>query len=176
MQSSRRIQVFATGVSLSATNTLRLVIIASGLPPAFSSGFSCTVTLNGTAIAGFDRASFALGFNRSVVINRDLGVYYTASRKLQPSSLFVKVVNPPSGGNVHLDIQQQIVGGGSWSSILPTGAPLTITAGLSSVISTTTFNPSVTIQPGTLLRPYFLSGPSFSGMGYNISLELEVIS
>jgi hypothetical protein len=151
---------------------LRLVVLYSGDPPAFSSGFACAISLDGDSVPGWDRATFALGFGNAVPIGVDLGVYWIATRTCTPSTLYCWVKVPPSGGNVELDIQVQQ--DGIWTSIFASGSPLLISAGLSTVISSGDFA-GIQINPGDLLRPILLSGPPISGTGYIVSLDLEVL-
>jgi hypothetical protein len=160
---------FAANASLALGNLLRLQVIASGDGPGFSNGFSCAIRLDGASIPGWDRATFAFGFTGNVPIGVDLGAYYIATRASRPGTLYCNVKNPPAA-NTYLDVQ--VFQGGEWTSIFLT--PLLIAAGTTSVISTTAFA-AIAISPGDLLRPMLVSGPPISGMGYNVSLELEVI-
>lgn len=159
---------FASTAGLAPGNLLRLQVIASGDGPGFSNGFVCTIRLDGANVPGWDRATFAFGFTGNVPIGQDLGGYYIATRQTTPGTLYCNVKSPPAA-DAYLDIQA--LKGGEWTSIFL--SPLLIAAGTSSVISTSTFA-NITIMPGDLLRPMLVSGPSLSGMGYNISLELEV--
>jgi hypothetical protein len=159
---------FGVGSALAAGDLLRLFIISSDIG---ASGLIAAVRLDGATAPGWDRATFALGLSSNIQIGVDVGAYYIATQKTQPSTLYCYVKSPPSGGSTVIDIQVQH-GGGPWTSIF--SVPLTVPAGTTSVITTSTFNPAVTIYPGDLLRPMCLSGPASPGAGYILTLELEV--
>ena len=162
----------ATTSNLAPGNMLRLVVLYSGDPPAFSSGFACAISLDSDSVPGWDRATFALGFGSAVPIGVDLGAYWIATRTCTPSTLYCSVKVPPAGGSVELDIQVQQ--DGIWTSIFPPANPLVVSAGLATVISSGSFN-GIQINPGDLVRAILLSGPPISGTGYIVSLELEVL-
>jgi hypothetical protein len=164
---------FATGVSLAPGNLLKLVVYSSGLGPAFSSGFSCSVQLQGTNIAGEDRASFNFGFTQYVPVATDFGCYWINTSTTQATSVSIIMKAPPQESNVHFDLQYQ--SGSSWLSLFEGGTPLTLTPADVGVVSSNSFDPTITLAPGTLIRPYLVSGPSSSGMGYNVSLTLAII-
>ena len=164
---------FAAACNFAPGNLLRLVVLYSGDPPGFSSGFACVVQLTGSWAPGWERANFALGFGGNLPIGVDMGTYWIATHTTTPSTLYCSVKVPPSGGNVELDIQ--VLQDGIWNSIFPPGSPLVIAAGVTTVISSGNFN-GIQISPGELVRAILLSGPPISGTGYLISLELEVLA
>jgi hypothetical protein len=159
---------FSVNAGLAAVNLLRLHVISAGDGPGFSNGFSCNIQLAGDTIPGWDRATFAFGFTSNAPIGRDLGAYYVATRKSKPGTIYCNVKNPPAT-DAYLDIQ--LFQGDEWTSIFL--SPLLIPGGNTSVIAASAFA-EVAIAPGDLLRPMLVSGPMLSGMGYNVSLELEV--
>jgi hypothetical protein len=87
--------------------------------------------------------------------------------------VFLNVKNPP-GGDVSLDLQ--VLRDGDWTSIFPAGGPLTVAAAFSGVLTAEVFASRMAFAPGELIRPYIISGPTASGMGYNVVLQLEVLN
>jgi hypothetical protein len=160
---------FGSGSALAAGDLLRLFILSSDIG---ASGLITAVRLDGDTAPGWDRATFALGLGRNIQIGIDVGAYYIATHKTQPSTLYCYVKVPPSNGNTLIDLQVQQ--GGSWNSIF--SVPLSVPAGVDSVITTSAFISGTTIYPGNLIRPMCLSGSSSPGAGYNLTLELEVIT
>ena len=161
---------FGVGSALAAGDLLRLFIISSDVA---ASGLIAAVRLDGATAPGWDRATFALGLSSNIPIGVDVGAYYIATQKTQPSTLYCYVKSPPSGGSTVIDLQVQH-GGGAWTSIF--SVPLTVPSGTTSVITASTFNSAITVYPGDLLRPMCLSGPTSPGAGYILSLEFEVIA
>jgi hypothetical protein len=51
-----------------------------------------------------------------------------------------------------------------------------VAAGFSGVLTAEVFASRMAFAPGELIRPYIISGPTASGMGYNVVLIMEVLN
>lgn len=160
---------FVSGITFAAGNMLRLDVISSGLGPGFSNGFQCALSLNDTTAPAYDRATFWFGIATNPPIAQDMSGYYIVTRTTTPDTLYVNVKSPPSPTQVMLDFQ--VLQNGVWTSILT--APIAVTPGLTSMLVESSFA-TVQFNPGDLIRPYMVSGPPASGMGYNAVLEMTV--
>jgi hypothetical protein len=107
---------------------------------------------------------------------RDFGGYYLVVRNNQPSTIYVQVKQPPLA-NVTLDIQVLRPGVATWTSIFPVGGQPVIGPTITGTLACQTFAPGLSFEPGDLLRPYILSGPSASGngTGYSVVLDMETL-
>jgi hypothetical protein len=164
---------FVTNTAFAPGNLLRLDVLNAGVGPGFANGFQCVLTTQGITVPGWDRATFVFGIATSPPIAQDLGGYFIATRPTAPSAVFLNVKNPP-GGDVSLDLQ--VLRDGAWTSIFPAGGPLTVAAAFSGVLTAEVFASRMAFAPGELIRPYIISGPTASGMGYNVVLIMEVLN
>jgi hypothetical protein len=65
----------------------------------------------------------------------------------------------------------------TWTSIFPAGGQPVIEPTINGTLASQTFAPGLSFEPGDLLRPYILSGPSASGTGtgYSVVLDMETL-
>jgi hypothetical protein len=167
---------FAPTSGFAVTNLLRLDILSTGLGPGFANGFQCVLALASITPPTFDRATMNFGLISAPPRGRDFGGYYLVVRNNQPSAIYVQVKQPPLA-NVTLDIQVLRPGVSTWTSIFPTGGQPVIEPTISGTLASQTFAPGLSFEPGDLLRPYILSGPSASGTGtgYSVVLDMETL-
>jgi len=166
---------FAPTSGFAVTNLLRLDVLSTGVGPGFANGFQCVLTLQSVTPPSFDRATMTFGLISSPPVGRDFGGYYLVARNNQPAAIYVQVKHPPLAP-VTLDIQVLRPGFFSWTSIFPTNGQPVIGPDINGTLASTTFANGLSFEPGDLIRPYLLSGPSASGFGYSVVLDMEVTS
>jgi hypothetical protein len=164
---------FKMNTAFAMGNLLRLDVLNSGVGPGFANGFQCVLTTQGITVPGWDRATFVFGIAASPPVAQDIGGYFIVSRATAPSAVFLNVKDPPGS---ELDLDLQVLQDGVWTSIFPAGQHITVSAGFSGVLTAQVFANHMAFAPGELIRPYILSGPPDSGVGYNVALEMEVIN
>jgi hypothetical protein len=155
------------------SNLLRLDVLSTGVGPGFANGFQCVLTMQSVTPPSFDRATMNFGLLSSPPRGKDFGGYYLVARTNKPTAIYVQVKQPPLA-NVTLDIQVIRPGVAAWTSIFPAGGQPVILPTINGTLASTTFASGISFSPGDLLRPYILDGPSASGSGYSVVLDMEV--